>query len=101
MINDITFQPWNDLWVRVAVYQSDSRGELKTKLCSFSATEATARLGNSQPGAEGEGEEGEGEAEGREEKEKEKQEEEKTIGIEGGGVGQNFTATFRNKRLYF
>ena len=58
-------------------------------------------MGNSQPGAEGEGEEGEGEAEGREEKEEEKQEEEKTIGIEGGGVGQNFTATFRNKRLYF
>ena len=101
MINDITFQPWNDLWVRVAVYQSDSGGELKTKLCSFSATEATARLGNSQPGAEGEGEESEGEAEGREEKEEEKQEEEKTIERGGGGVGQNFTATFRNKRLYF
>ena len=58
-------------------------------------------MGNSQPGAEGEGEEGEGKAKGREEKEEEKQEEEKTIGREGGGVGQNFTATFRNKRLYF
>ena len=101
MINDITFQPWNDLWVRLAVYQSHSREELKTKLFSFSATEAAARLGNSQPGAEGEGEEGEGETKGREEKEEEKQEEEKTIERGGGGVGQNFTATFRNKRLYF